>query len=123
MSEPQVVAADLRLRANKSVAFVTSTVHKYAQLGLAKVRANASGRPGPRRVSGDYKRDMNVEHDGPFTSTIGTGAPQGPRLEFGFVGEDSLGRHYDQPPYPHWNPMADWLTPQFASALGDGLIS
>lgn len=40
-------------------------------------------------------------------SLIGTTAPQGRRLEFGFTGTDRLGRHYNQPPYPHVAPALD----------------
>lgn len=121
MTDAHTVAADMTAGANASYARVRAVVGTFAQLGLAKVRANASGRPGPRRVLGNYKRSMNVEHDGEFAATIGTGAPQGRRLEFGFVGEDSLGRHYNQPPYPHWGPMLDWLAPQFEQAVGEAM--
>lgn len=122
MSTPARVAADMEQAAKAGYDRMTKVVRKYAQLGLAKVRANASGRPGPRRVTGDYKRDMNIEYDGPFLANISTGKPQGPRLEFGFVGEDKLGRHYNQPPFPHWGPMADWLMPQFQTAVAEAIV-
>ncbi len=35
---------------------------------------------------------------------IGPSVPYGARLEFGFVGRDSLGRHYDQAPRPYMRP-------------------
>lgn len=38
------------------------------------------------------------------TATAGSSAPQAARLEYGFMGVDSLGRHYAQPPFPHWRP-------------------
>lgn len=122
MSDAHVVAAEIEAAAQYGVEFVQKTVRTYAQLGLAKVRANASGRPGPRRVTGNYKRSMNVEYVGPYEAIIGTNAPQGRRLEFGFVGTDSLGRHYNQAPLPHWQPMADWLLPQFAAAIAAGIV-
>lgn len=84
--------------------------------GLAKVKANASGRPGPRRRTGDYTRTMNVEivrQAAMVRATIGTNAAQALRLEYGFVGADSLGRVYNQKPLPHWGPMADWVERAF----------
>lgn len=39
--------------------------------------------------------------------SVGSDAPFAMRLEFGFVGIDSLGRHYDQAPQPHYGPAAD----------------
>lgn len=112
-----VVATELRAQAEAATVALKKVVATYSQLGLAKVRANASGRPGPRRVTGNYLRSMNVEIIDAFTRSIGTNAPQARRLENGFVGTDSLGRHYNQPPYPHWQPMADWLEPKFEAAV------
>jgi hypothetical protein len=50
--------------------------------------------------------------------TVGTNAPQGLRLENGFVGADSLGRVYNQPPYPHFSPAAVQTEPEYARAIG-----
>ncbi len=33
-----------------------------------------------------------------------------PRVEFGFTGTDSKGRHYNQPPYPFLFPAAEAIT-------------
>ncbi|WP_172673788.1 hypothetical protein [Methanogenium cariaci] len=38
---------------------------------------------------------------------VGTNAPQGKRLEFGFVGRDVLGRYYNQEAQPHLRPAVD----------------
>lgn len=83
-----------------------------AQAGLARVKANASGRPGPRRITGDYTRSMNVNITHPagnVSAEIGTNAAQALRLEFGFHGTDRIGRHYNQRPLPHWRPMWEWV--------------
>ena len=93
---------------------------RWVLAGLARVKSNASGRPGPRRVTGDYTRTMNArfERSGQgLTGTIGTNAVQAMRLEFGFVGTDSLGRRYNQPPYPHWRPAFEWMTANVRSEL------
>lgn len=44
--------------------------------------------------------DVKVEPN-QITGTTGTNQEQGKRLEFGFVGTDSLGRRYNQEPRPH----------------------
>lgn len=99
-----------------------SKVRHYGQLLRTRVMAKASGRPGPRAVTGDYRRSWVHEfHGGPQTSTsiVGTSAPQGRRLEFGFHGADSLGRVYNQPPFPHARPAFDQTAPEFETAVND----
>jgi hypothetical protein len=49
---------------------------------------------------------------------VGTNKPQGRRLEYGYVGPDSLGRVYDQPPYAHVGPAMETVRPLFVEALG-----
>lgn len=87
---------------------------------LAQLKLRASGRPGPRRITGDYTRQMNMQADhGPdgVEVTIGGSGVQGPRLEYGFVGSDSLGRRYNQRPFPHYQPTYEWLQQLVASDL------
>jgi hypothetical protein len=85
------------------------TVYRTGAAMRTQVRAGASGRPGPRVQTGDYRRSITqtnaLDGDVPV-ALIFTNAPQGPRLEYGFVGADALGRHFRQPPYPHWRPAA-----------------
>lgn len=119
MADPHTVAADLERAAKRAYRDLDNVVARYSQLALAKVRANASGRPGPRRITGDYTRSMNVTRIGPFARSIGTNAVQGPRLENGFVGTDAIGRVYHQPPYAHFGPMATWIDPQFTRAVDE----
>jgi hypothetical protein len=91
----------------------------YGQLLQTRVQAKASGRPGPNAPTGDYRRSWNVQMrvvDGAAVADVGTNKPQGRRLEFGFTGEDSLGRVYDQPPYPHVWPAAAEVFPQYERA-------
>ncbi len=99
---------------------VSQLVSHYGQLLNTRIKAKASGRPGPNAPTGDYRRSWThkVSQDGPTTtSTNGTNAPQGRRLEFGFVGADSLGRVYNQPPYPHAGPAFDEIAPQFLKSI------
>lgn len=82
-------------------------MRNVGRTGVARIRQNASGRPGPNVITGQYRASWRAETRGiPYGAecTIGTNAPQGRRLEFGFVGPDSLGRVYNQPPFPHVQP-------------------
>lgn len=81
----------------------------HTQLLVVRVKQHASGRPGPRTPTGDYRRSINgvTEQHGPvIIGIVGTTRPQGPRLERGFIGIDALGRHYNQPPFPHFQPAS-----------------
>ena len=86
----------------------------------AKVKANAAGRPGPRMQTGDYNRSIELQvgiDGGAPTARVGTNRPQGRRLELGFSGTDSLGRTYNQPPFPHFGPALDEIGPAFEAAV------
>lgn len=39
------------------------------------------------------------------------------RLEYGFVGVDALGRHYNQAPQPHFRPAVDEILPQYIGSI------
>lgn len=95
---------------------------------LAQLKLHASGRPGPRRITGDYTRQMNMqaEHGAEGVKvTIGGTGVQGPRLEFGFTGTDSRGRRYNQRAFPHYGPTYEWLVSQLdgsvPNAIGMGI--
>lgn len=94
----------------------------YTLLLQTTVRAKASGRPGPRRRTGDYRRSITAQTvrqpiPGIWQGWVGTNSPQGRRLENGFVGVDSLGRTYNQKPFPHFAPAVDVVGPQYQGAL------
>lgn len=116
----------LKLANDLAIASVTAgvkafeTVRVYGELTKGRIIVNASGRPGPRRVTGDYTRSwsvITVRTLADVTALIGTNAPQGRRLEYGFTGVDAIGRHYDQPPYPHARPALDSVAEPFLAAL------
>lgn len=96
----------------------------WGMLLQTKVKAYASkprtGPPGPRIQTGDYVRSisLNMERgvDG-VAAVVGTNKPQGRRLEFGFVGTDSIGRNYNQPPYPHFRPALMEVQAPFVAAV------
>lgn len=116
------IAARLDARAVRPLPEVTFTVQHYAMLLETRIKAKASGRPGPNVPTGDYRRSWTHEvfTDGmSVTAVVGTNKPQARRLEYGFVGADSLGRVYNQPPYPHVGPAVEEIRPLFVAALSD----
>jgi HK97 gp10 family phage protein len=62
-------------------------------------------------VTGTLMRSIHTEIETPSasraTGKIGPSVPYGARVEFGFVGVDSLGRHYNQGPQPYMRPAFD----------------
>lgn len=98
---------------------------RYSAKALVmQVQHNASGRPGPRVITGQYRASWqsDVHRTGPvIVAEVGTNAPQGRRLEFGFVGVDSLGRHYNQRPFPHLGPAVSAFGPLLVHALGQAV--
>lgn len=66
--------------------------------------------PGPNVATGNYRRSIQLtptrEGENPV-AYIHTNSAQARRLEYGFRGTDSLGRRYNQPAYPHFQPAAD----------------
>jgi hypothetical protein len=118
LGELKIVAATSR-RATTLNAELAAVVSHYGQLLNTRIKAHASGRPGPNAPTGDYRRSWvhTVTQEGDTTRSVnGTNKPQGRRLEFGFTGADSAGRVYDQPPYPHVGPAFDEVRPEFIRA-------
>lgn len=116
----RIVSGDFRQGAKTVLVEERAAVRKYARLLETRIKAKASGRPGPNAPTGDYRRSWGTRLSGNASYTlgeVGTNAPQGRRLEFGFVGTDSLGRNYNQPPYPHVGPAVDEVEPLFIEAL------
>lgn len=96
-----------------------STVRAWGREAERIVRQNASGRPGPRVITGKYRSSIraNYRYGRGFDATVTSDAPQANRLEYGFVGEDSLGRHYNQPPFPHFRPAQQQIERDFPAAI------
>ncbi|MER5277810.1 hypothetical protein ABT025_18905 [Streptomyces sp. NPDC002809] len=120
MTGPTLTPEQLATRLDRAAVQVGPAIHRAVkhtgELGRARIRGNASGRPGPNVIRPDganYRSSWEVAHRRlPYGAqcTIGTNAPQGRRLEFGFYDmTDSLGRHYFQPPFPHVGPAIDYI--------------
>ncbi len=128
MSTPDQVAIDLAalgLMAREKSHGVVVAFGARLQRGV-KARANeprTTPRPGPggpRLLTGDYNRSISrltVRRAASSTTYVGTNKPQGARLEFGFVGSDSLGRNYNQKAYPHFGPALDEIADDFTAAV------
>ncbi len=97
-------------------------MRRTLQGGASIVRGRASGRPGPRVISGDYRRSINgevIEIDrGRIRGQIATNAAQARRLEFGFFGPDSLGRKFNQRPLPHFAPSVSEIATLASTEIG-----
>jgi hypothetical protein len=104
---------------------------RVGQQGVARIKQNASGRPGPMVRNSEvpnYRDSWKAVTSGiPYGAecVIGTRKPQGRRLEFGFVGPDALGRVYNQPPFPHVQPalglIEDTLREQMRAVVDEVL--
>lgn len=120
-SNAVTVARELAAAAAVTHAAVRAVVRSEGTAFQTKVKANASGRPGPRAQTGDYRRSIGLqvrEGVASITAEVGTNAPQGRRLEFGYWGLlDSLGRMFHQPAYPHFGPAADDMEHRFPAAV------
>ncbi len=89
---------------------------RHGQELLDAVRRHASGRPGPNVVTGAYIGAMVLTYrDG--GAYVSNPSPQTNRLEYGFVGVDSLGRLYNQPPLPHFAPALAEVRTKFIADL------
>jgi hypothetical protein len=115
------IAAALTGRADLVLPQTVSVVRHYAMLLETQIKANASGRPGPNVITGDYRRSWTHEvfvAGDVVSAVVGTNKPQARRLEYGYIGPDTLGRIFDSPPYPHVGPAVETVRPLFFEALG-----
>lgn len=117
----QALVANLTRSAAETQTLMAAVVEKTATDLAALTQQNASGRPGPNAPTGDYRGSWRVEavRDGvdEVSRSVGTDRAQANRLEYGFVGADSLGRTYDQAPLPHHGPAVDVIEPVFHAAM------
>ena len=90
---------------------------RQAEIFRREVIQRASGRPGPNIVTGEYVSRFRIVKEriwGGFRTSVVNDHPASRRLELGYTGVDSLGRTYNQPPFPHWRIAAEVVSPQFA---------
>jgi hypothetical protein len=106
------IGAAMRFQSQEAQGKANRVTKHHGMLLETKIKANASGRPGPRVITGNYRRSWTSRHSG-MTSIVGSNAPQARRLEYGFVGPDVLGRVFNQPPYPHVGPAVTVIRPVY----------
>jgi Bacteriophage HK97-gp10, putative tail-component len=91
---------------------------EYAPVILETIKKNASGRPGPEVITGKYRDSIKIKKVTADGMAFGSNHPAAARLEYGFVGRDSLGREVVAPPYPHFRPAIQVWQRAWKNALG-----
>lgn len=76
----------------------------FAPIVVDTAKQFATGRPGPNIITGAFYRSIHVIGTWAMGFAFGSDEPQAERLEYGFIGRDSMGREYNQPPYPSMRP-------------------
>lgn len=118
------ISAQLNATEERILAGIERGVARAMLGGQSIVRGNASGRPGPRAPTGDFRRSIVGDHaraGSIILGQIGTNAPQARRLEYGFFGKDSLDRVYNQQPYPYLQPSVPGVTQLLISEVNAGI--
>lgn len=89
-------------------------------------QASSPGDP-PAVLFGQLKGSFQTRYsneDGKFMGYVGpVGVPYAKRLEFGFTGEDALGRKYNQEPRPFMRPVAFENEDEIQRILRGGLVN
>lgn len=81
--------------------------------------ANLAKEKAPFRT-GTLRRSIHAEQgDSDLTWVAGTDVPYARRLEYGFVGRDRRGRHYNQAARPYMTPAAEAVRPRFMKRMGN----
>ncbi len=107
----EVVIGHVRQFRKRSDEEILASVTDAANDMQHEVRSRAEGRPGPRKITGGYWSSIKVFTTlglsflgRGYSKSVGSYHPAAHRLEMGFTAVDSLGRHYNQPPFAHWRP-------------------
>jgi hypothetical protein len=106
------IAAKLENFSRKIQPAMDSNDAEFAVLLLKEVKQRASGRPGPNIVTGRYVNSFFIV-DGRVVNP----SPQTRRLEYGYIGVDSAGRMYNQPPFPHFRPALAAMRPVYVASI------
>lgn len=101
----QLVIAEVNMLARKTLADALNLVKNTTVSSIGKVSAPSPPGHAPATVSGTLKRSIATEmNPAKLEGRVGTNLDYGARLELGFTGDDSLGRHYNQAPRPYLRP-------------------
>jgi hypothetical protein len=96
--DPKSLIQRLRRFITRSDKDLKDTTRQHANLLLELITSNIM--TAGIYETGAYLNSWFVSSDG-GSWTVATDHPAALRHEFGFVGTDSLGRHYDEPGRPH----------------------
>lgn len=113
------VAVRLRHAANQVDDRVWAVTRHYGTVLRQRVVARAPKRTGryASRIRTDVMggtRDRYIK--------VGSPDPFARRLEKGFVGEDRLGRTFNQPPQEHFGPAVDQTGPEYEAAIARVIV-
>lgn len=74
-------------------------------------------------LTGTLRRSIHAEPDdgSGLTWTVGTDVEYARRIEFGFVGQDRLGRNYNQAAQPYLTPAAEAVRPVFMRRMREAV--
>lgn len=123
----EVVTSHVKRLIKKSDQEIERSTDDVARDMQREVRSRAQGRPGPRRVTGAYWQSIQIftQPYGLFgrgyQRSVGSFHPAAHRLETGFTAIDSLGRHYNQPPFAHWRPAMIVVHQRWQHRFNDAL--
>ncbi len=128
---PLIGAAAVRAALNKAMVGADMASREITTKGAAIVEAaakrnfegsHARGEPHqggdkPNVVSGDLRRSIRHEAVArlgvaSYGTVVGPSVVYGRRIELGFLGQDSRGRKYHQPPFPYFVPAVTSTAPQ-----------
>jgi hypothetical protein len=124
-SELKVLMADVNRFGEDTSRIARELTFRWTEKLRDEIRRRASGRPGPRRITGKYIRSWHTDNRKGFgyragySASVVSAAPQAYRLEYGFSAMDSIGRIYHQPPFPHVRPAVDAIVPMWQQAMSD----
>jgi len=109
MGRPEFDAAmkAMALRVERGTGVATYTA---ANAIVKHIHDHMDGRPGPYRRTGNLFASVRATAIGGgvgigrWNYLISSNTPYSRRIEYGFHGTDVLGRRYNQPPYPFFEP-------------------
>ena len=87
-----------------------------------KGRMHQASAPGqsPANDYGNLVKSITTNYNEPkLEGNVNIGAEYGHRLEYGFVGVDSIGRTYDMPARPFARPALEETTPVIRQSIAD----
>lgn len=116
--------ASIRLDKARLPTVVRSAVAEYGAKLLMQVKANASGRPGPDVITGQYRDSiqMDLQASGATaTAFVFSDEPYAITLEYGGMSGGRGGLKVSRP-YPHFRPALKSVGSEFEKALYDRMV-